>query len=254
MDFVGGRPVVSVRINGRGSYRLILDSGAAGSVFSEQVARELGFPALGSANMSRPGSAETEPATLTKVETIELAGLRLEGVSAVYADLSLLQKRLAADIAGVLSATMLDGVLVTYDYPAQRLGFRTGGLPTPDGRTVFDWPAGERLPSVPLEIGGRTLRVDIDTGSGEGFTLPQTVTAGLPWLQAPVAGDPIHTLDRVTQSATARLRGEIRLGPYSFPNPVIRTNDGVLQTVGYKVLREFVFTLDAKNRRFELRK
>jgi hypothetical protein len=254
MDSAGGRPVVSVRINDHGPYRLILDSGAAGSVFSDRLAQELGFPRLGHADMTRPGSPDKEPATLTRIGRIEIDGLRLEGVSAVYADLSQLQQRLATDIAGVLSATMLDGLLVTYDYPAHRIGFRQGGLPAADGRTVFNWPEGERLPSVPMEIGGRTVQIDIDTGSGGGFTVTQTTTAGLTWLEAPVAAEPIRTLDRATPSATARLQGNIRIGQYTFTNPVIRTNDGVLQMIGYEVLKDFVLTLDAKNHRFELRK
>ena len=252
MESAGGRPVVTARINGRGPYKLILDSGAAGSVFSNELARELALPELGHAKIGRPESKDTQPATLTKIEKIEIAGLRLEGVSAVCADLSMVQKRLASDVQGVLSATMLDGLLVAYDYPAGKIGFRRGELPAADGQTVFDWPAGERLPSVMMDLAGQTVRIDIDTGSGNGFTLTQAMAAKLEWLETPVAAGPMHTLDTVTQTASGRMKGEIRIGKFVFTNPQVRTNDGVMKTVGYEVLKDFVFTLDPKNRRFEL--
>ena len=254
MESAGGRPVVTARVNGRGPYKLILDSGAAGSVFSNELARDLALPDLGHAKIGRPESKDTQPATLTKIEKIEIAGLRLEGVSAVCADLSMVQKRLASDVQGVLSATMLDDVLVAYDYPARKIGFRRGELPAADGQTVFDWPAGERLPSVMMELAGEAVRVDIDTGSGNGFIITQAMAAKLEWLETPVAAGPMHTLDTVTQTAAGRMKGEIRIGKFVFANPQVRTNDGVMKTVGYEVLKNFVFTLDPKNRRFELRR
>lgn len=254
MGFVGGRPTVAVRINGRGPYEVILDTGAAGSVFSESLAIEWGLPRVGHATMTRPGGTEQAPAVLTRVETIELGGLRLEGVAAVYTDMSQMQHHLGSPIAGVLSATMLDGLLVTYNYPAKRIEIRAGGLPAADGRMVFDWPANERLLSVPMEIDGHATIIDIDTGSNGGFTLPQTTTRGLAWLEGPVAAESIRTMDHSTPSAVGRLRGDIRIGQFTFSNPSIRTNDGVLATIGYDVLKDFVLTVDAKSRRFELRK
>lgn len=253
MDSIGGRPVISARINQRGPYKLILDSGAAGSVFSTQLAAPLGLPALGHADMTRPGGKNKQPATLTKVDSIEIGELHLSGVSAVYADLSLLQTRLSPEIMGVLSSTMLDGLLVAFDYPAKKIGFRRGALPAADELTVFTWPAGERLPSVPVSLAGRVMRLDIDTGSTGGFTVPATLVDNVSWLETPVATEPIRTLDGTTPAALGRLQGEVRLGKFTFRDPAIRTNQGVLHLIGYQVLQDFTLTLDAKHRRFELR-
>jgi hypothetical protein len=41
LTFVGGRPVVDVNINGKGPYRFIFDTGAAGTVMSNELAAEL---------------------------------------------------------------------------------------------------------------------------------------------------------------------------------------------------------------------
>src|SRR5689334_14887698 len=40
----GGRPLVEVRINGKGAYRFILDTGATINVIDTSVATELGLP------------------------------------------------------------------------------------------------------------------------------------------------------------------------------------------------------------------
>lgn len=254
MELAGGLPVVTAGINGSGPYKLILDSGAAGSVFSNELLRELGLPVLGRANLAREGSADKQPATLTKIERIDVAGLRLEGVSAVCADLALVRQRVSPDIQGVLSATMLDDLLVAYDYPAGKIEFRRGMLPAADGQSVFEWPAGERLPSAMLDLSGQKIRLDLDTGSRSGFTIPQTLTTKLEWLEAPVTDGAIHTLDTITPATTGRMKGEIRLGKFTFKNPQVRSNDGVMKTIGYEVLKDFVLTLDPLHRRFELRR
>ena len=49
------------------------------------------------------------------------------------------------------------------------------------------------------------------------------------------------------------MKGELRIGKFVFPNPRIRTHDGMMKSVGGEGLRNFVFTLAPKNRRCELR-
>src|SRR5689334_5038561 len=44
MQDAGGRPVVDVRINGRGPYRFILDTGASTTVIDAGLNRELALP------------------------------------------------------------------------------------------------------------------------------------------------------------------------------------------------------------------
>src|SRR5262249_31203105 len=98
-----GLPVASARINGRGPYKLIIDTGAGSSVFSESLAQELGFPSIAHAAMGRPGSTKPVAATVTRVAKIEIASLTTEGVMAVFADLSAVLKK-APGVEGVLSA------------------------------------------------------------------------------------------------------------------------------------------------------
>ena len=45
MQDMGGRPVVDLKINGKGPYRFVLDTGATATVIGEELSRELSLPA-----------------------------------------------------------------------------------------------------------------------------------------------------------------------------------------------------------------
>src|ERR1700730_6155177 len=115
-----GLPVVMARVNGRGPYPFIVDTGAMGSVVSEKLAHELGLPSIMPAAMARPGSSKPLPATVTRITKIEIGDLKIEGVMAVFADLSEVMKK-APDVQGVLSVSMFQGLLVTYNFPAKKI-------------------------------------------------------------------------------------------------------------------------------------
>jgi len=250
MESSSGLPVVSARINGRGPYKFIIDTGAMHSVFSENLARELGLPSIAHAAMGRPGSTKPLPATVTRVAKIEIGSLTIEGVTAVFADLSAVFLKKAPDVQGVLSAAMVPGLLVTYNFPARKIEFRHGELPSEDGQTIFVWPAGN-LPSLTADVGGQSVRMDVDTGAISGFVVDTAVANKLQWLEAPSEGEKIRTVDMETKTFTGRMNGIIRVGKFSFENPRVDYHEG-FNNVGYEVLKDFIVTLDSKNRRFEL--
>jgi predicted aspartyl protease len=251
LESSSGLPVVSARINGRGPYKFIVDTGAMHSVFSESLARELGLPSIAQAAMGRPGSTKPLPATVTRVEKIEIGGLTVEGVMAVFADLSaVLQK--APDVQGVLSAPMFQGLLVTYNYSAKKIEFSRGELPKEDGQTVFAWSAGN-LPSITADIVGQSVRMDLDTGASAGFVVDTAIANKLAWVEAPSEGPKLRTVDVETKTLTGRMKGVIRIGKFSFENPRVDYHDG-FNNVGSAVLKDFIVTLDPTNRRLELKR
>jgi predicted aspartyl protease len=251
LESSSGLPVVSARINGRGPYEFIIDTGAMGSVFAESLARELGLPSIAGAAMGRPGSTKPLPATVTRVAKIEIGGLTVEGVMAVFADLSaVLQK--APDVQGVLSAAMFQGLLVSYNFSARKIEFRRGELPKEDGQTVFAWSAGN-LPSITADIAGQSVRMDLDTGAIAGFVVDTAIAKKLAWLVEPSEGPRLRTVDVETKTLTGRMKGVIRIGKFSFENPRLDYHDG-FNNVGSAVLKDFTVTLDPKNRRLELKR
>jgi predicted aspartyl protease len=252
MESATGLPVVSARINDHGPYKLIIDTGAGSSVFSESLAQELGFPSIAHAAMGRPGSTKPVAATVTRVEKIEIGSLTIEGVMAVYADLSAVFLKKAPDVQGVLSAAMVPGLLVIYNFPAKKIEFRRGELAAEDGQTIFAWPAG-KLPSLTADVAGQSVQMDVDTGAISGFVVDSAVANKVKWLEAPSEGAKMRTVDTETKTFTGRINGTIRIGKFSFENPRLDYHDG-FNNLGSAALKDFIVTLDPKNRRLELKR
>jgi predicted aspartyl protease len=246
-----GLPVVEARINGQGPYKFILDTGAMGSVVSESLARDLGLPSIAPAAMARPGSSKPLPATVTRITRIEIGKVSLEGVMAVFADLSAVMKK-APDAQGVLSASMFQGLLVSYNFPARTIDFRRGELPKEDGQTIFTWAAG-KIPNVTADVAGQSVQMDLDTGATRGFVIDAAIAKKLAWLEAPTEGTKLQTVDIETGTFTGRMKGTIRVGTFSFENPRVDYHDG-FNNIGSFVLKDFVVTIDPKNRRLELKR
>jgi hypothetical protein len=154
----------------------------------------------------------------------------------------------------VISAQIFDGLLVSYDFPAGEMRFWRGALRAADGQTVFAWSRGARLPSVEMDIAGEPVQLDLDSGSQGTFTIAQKYAVNLTWAEPPVAVSPIKLLDTEYKAYRGRLKGTIHFGKFSFENPLLNYHEGPFNNVGYQILKDFVFTLDPANRRFELSK
>ena len=116
MELFGGRPVVSVHINGKGPFEFILDTGAGGTVVNQELARELGLPDKGQTLAGRPGASAPVTAMVTRIDKLELGEAQVSGLFAVSLDLSTVLTGSHAP-RGVLSAASFPGLLITFDYP-----------------------------------------------------------------------------------------------------------------------------------------
>lgn len=253
MESVEGRLVISAMLNGRGPYKFIVDSGAAVSLLAAPLAVELGLPVTGRMDVGSPGSSTSKPATLNRVDSLEIGELRVKGVTFLGMDLSALQQKVPG-LEGVISAHLFEGLLVCFDFPALAMEFRRGELPVADGQSVFSWARGERLPGVLMHIGVNDVRVDIDTGSPGPISLARENTRDLQWLEAPEERKPIKLIDTEYKAFRGRLKGTVTFGAFSLENPELVYHEGPFNNVGLEVLKDFVLTIDPANRRFELRR
>ncbi len=241
-----GKPRVSVTINGKGPFQLIFDTGASGSLIAQSVFEQLGLPALGEARMGRPGG-EAVPATVTRIERLNMGGVTIEGLTVLAADLSGL-----SGIAGVLSPGALKGMLVTFDHSRKQIRVEAGSLPAPDGQTTFEWPATERLPTVPITIGDVEIPAHLDTGAPGGLKLPQLWSDSLE-LDGPLTRiASARTVGGVIEQQVGKLRTVPRLGAYELSRDVVFQSGVPIANLGVDVLRRFVVTLDWGARRLRL--
>jgi Aspartyl protease len=254
MQFFHGLPVVNVFINGKGPFKFVLDTGAEGCVVSEDLAHELSLPDRGRALAGRPGAAAPVSATATSIDELDLGAVKLSGVFAVSFNMSGLWKG-SSTPRGVLSAASFPGLLITLDYPAKRVELRRGELPGADGLSVFGWDASERLPIVPLDLGGVKLQAHLDSGSNSGIDLPTTYATSLRLLGKPVPGKKVKFADGESAVSWAFLDGVAAIGRFTFKNPQVRFVDGTTNAnVGRKILERFSVTFDSANRRIRFDK
>jgi Aspartyl protease len=254
MEAFHGLPVVNVGINGKGPYKFILDTGAEHCVLSEDLARELGLPDRGHILVGRPGGAAPVSATATAIDELDLGAVKLSGVFAVAMNMSVLWKGKSTP-RGILSAASFPGLLVTLNYPAKRVELRRGELPRADGRSVFGWDASQRLPMVPLDLGGVKLQAHLDSGSNFGIGLPTRYATSLRLAGKPVPGKKVKFADGEAAVSLASLDGVAAIGRFTFKNPQIRFVDGTIYAnVGRKILEQFSVTFDSANRRIQLDK
>ena len=159
---------------------------------------------------------------------------------------------------GVLSAACFPGYLLTYDYPAKRISIRKGALARADSKSIFQYTEDQVLPTVPVRIAGHDTQVHLDTGSGSGLTLPVKFLAELPLASQPKQAGAARTAAGEFPVSTARVNGTIELGKYHLALDEVRFSDArpgpgpAVGNIGYRVLKDFVVTLDSKNQRIRL--
>jgi Predicted aspartyl protease len=113
-----GGIVVDVRVNGLGPFRFILDTGAARSIVSDDLARELRAPVVAKSEVVT--SAGTDMRLVVRLGSLALASSRVDGLLApVIPGDRLLQ--LGPRVRGLLGQDFLSAFNYTLDYRRARL-------------------------------------------------------------------------------------------------------------------------------------
>lgn len=251
-------PAIDATINGRGPFRLIVDTGAAGLILSRELAEELklksppGMPA-GAAHvkLASPGN-KSIPATLVHIESLVMGGAEFRGVWTVATELPF-----GDDLAGIIGMNVFHECLLTYDYPSNRIRLAQGTLPKANGRDIlsFSTPGDSGShPSVELDIGGERARFMIDTGMRGWFALPFERAKQFGIEAGPVAGPEAHFVGGSRRQQVARMSTPFRFGHYAVDHPIVNLNDkstgaplGTGMVLGTMFLEHFVVTFDAQN-------
>jgi hypothetical protein len=246
------KPVVEIKINGKGPFRFYLDTGAQGCVLDQALADELKLPVIGKARVGSPGGKGV-PAKRVRLDRVEVGDAVLSTVPAVSFDRSGLGAAGKDMPRGVLSTAIFSGVLVTLDYPRSRMEIRRGELPAADGKRVFDYDGKRRLPRIRLSVAGQEVDVHLDSGSPGGIMLPLELAKRLPLAAKPVKVGRGKRVDQEVIIWGAKLKGVVKLGQYELMDPELRFQDipGAPGHVGYGFLRRFAVTLDARNHRLQ---
>ena len=248
MSDIGGRPLVEVRINGKGPFRFILDTGADRTVIDEDLTKQLSLETVQTAALHGAGGA--------RIGVLDIGGATIEDVIVETAPLTRMFGGGDAP-SGVLSAASFPGYLLVLDYPGKRILIRKGELPAADSRTRFEYTREQILPNVPVRVAGVEIRAHIDTGSPGSVTLPARYLKELPLSSEPTQIGRARTPGGEFPIWSGQINGRVELGQYELDSKNVEFSDAnpipgpPSGNLGYQVLRQFVVTLDSKTRRIQ---
>jgi len=252
MQLARNKPVVEVMINGKGPFKLFLDTGAAATVLNKDLADELQLPVVGTIHIGDPANPQAITANQVQVEQLSLGGAVFSKFKAVSWDRAALYP--SGGPRGVLGMPLFADLLLTLNYPQGKVDIRRGELPSANGNDILTYKLSKGGTfRIPVSVAGINIDADLDTGASGGLGLPKKYIEQLPLAANPVEIGRGRTVNGEFSVFGAKLNGVVKIGGHSFENPDIEFNEYLPGVVlGYRFLRHFVITIDQKNQRARL--
>jgi hypothetical protein len=191
--------LVKIKINGKGPYRVVFDTGAAVSLLSTKAAKDAGMMA---ADAPQPLLNLFGPAEPTKIKSLELGSLKAQNVPIIILDHPTIQAMSQVPgfgpVEGILGFPFFARYTMTLDYQAKELTFAPNGYEPADVLQVLNAIMTSTKPGpkvlAPAAVWGITVDKKKDDETA-GVTITQ-VRAASPAAKAGLqAGDRLLTLD-----------------------------------------------------------
>ncbi len=250
MSTAGGRPTIDVTIDGRGPYRFIVDIGAMGSLVDATLAAEVGLPVMGRARVGDPSGDGATEAEVVGPAAVALGGGELSGLLLISLDTPDFWAELDG-ARGILGAPAFAGNVMTFDFPGATFGVAPGGLTETDGSLPF-LDSGDGLPRVRVEVEGRVVEADLDTGSGRGLGLPRALVDSVS-LAEPLSTGTARSVASSFEVLESRLAGSVMVGGVRIESPPVHFQDRFEQgNAGAALFRDWVLVVDPLGRRYRV--
>ncbi len=184
-----------VKINGKGPYRVLFDTGAPMTVLNNKLAKEAGLPVGGGILGGRPA----------EVKTLELGDFKAEKVPVIIMDHPLVElmskEKDIGQLYGIVGFPFFARYKVTIDYKSKKMTFVPNGFRPPDvlaemQATIEALLGGKSGPTVLAPAAQWGLVADKDKEDEEaGVTLKQVLPGGAAAAAGLKPGDRLLTLD-----------------------------------------------------------
>lgn len=198
--------VIQVKINGKGPYRVIFDTGAPVSLINNKTATATG---LLSKNKPQAMFNLFGPIAETTIANLEIGGLKTQGVPVIVMDHPTVEaiSRAMGPVEGILGFPFFARYRMTLDYQAKRLTFTPSGFEPADILQTLvasvltpEKPVNERL--APAALWGFTVAKKSEDEQ-PGVAIQKVLPEGAAAQAGLQAGDRLLSLDgRWTDSVT----------------------------------------------------
>lgn len=203
-----GRPTIDAEINGKGPFRMVVDTAAQTSLVTPMLVEELGLPAIG--EMGIGGVAGQQQAALYGVDRFKTSLFDIADVGMLA-----LPNATVTEARGIVGMEMFTQDRVVFDNAANRLTVERSGAPAEGFIAVAGRLSESGLLEVPVEIDGVTFNALVDTGASVSVASGGALSA-LGWTETDPRLSPAGAIHGATQHGTTVLKGtvgRIKLGP-----------------------------------------
>jgi len=263
-DFYRNEILVQVRVNGKGPFSMMVDTGTDPSAIDLVSARELGLKLDSLGKRSTGGGTSVNLAYETKLPLVELGGLSAKNVAAAAIDLSKISERFGKPIHGVLGHSLLNGRIVQIDYPNHVLRFyseRPSSKPGKEAntakRTTLHFHYDDNVLIDEVTVNGKKVVGNFDTGSNGTFQLTPAAVTYLALEEAVKRAQPSTSVgyNNVSENRQGTV-ANVTVGGISIDSPSVlffgkgtgRDKKPWGVNIGNEFLKDFVVTIDYRSK------
>lgn len=249
MRFRGPEPAVDVMVNGQGPFLFAIDTGATDDArVDSSLVERLHLRITGTDHVGDGSPAQKRTVGTVRLDSLSIGGMEFHHIKASTRDFNTLG---LPHIDGLLTFDLFRDLLLTLDYPAQRVRLETGELPPLDGAGILRLKRVHGHPAVELAIGSERALAELDSGNvGEGFLFPGPLAGRLSFTAEPVDAGTARTVTSVFALKAGQLRANIHLGAFEFTQPrIVFPAPFPFADIGSRILNQFAVTFDQKHDR-----
>jgi hypothetical protein len=202
-DFYRNEIILQVKVNGKGPFNMMLDTGTDPSVIDLATAKQLGVELIPLGTPATGGGTDVNLPYGTELPLVDVGGLTVKNIEALCINLSKVGERLGKPLHGVLGHSLLNGRIVQIDYPKRVVRFysaspfsKATNQSNTSTRTVLPFRYAENVLIDDVSVNGKKvvanrhrLEWKFQSHAGRGF-LPRTRRGSEPreshhgrWLQ-----------------------------------------------------------------------
>lgn len=260
-DFVRNEIILQVKVDGKGPFNMMLDTGTDPSVVDLATAKELGLKLSSAGGPVSGGGTDKNLAYETRLPLVEAGGVTMKNLSAVAIDLSKVSERLGKPLHGVLGHSLLNGRVVQIDYPNHVVRFYSRAPFTKADntakRTVLRFRYADNVLIDDVFVNGKKMVGNLDTGSSGSFHLTPAAVSYL-GLEEEVKQARVSTsvgYNNVSENREGKV-SNVTIGGISIDGPSViffgkgsgRDKEPWGVNIGNVFLKDFVVTIDYRSK------
>jgi len=228
---------------------MLLDTGCPQVVFTPQTAKRTRMKVTPApiALLDAAGNGRRIDG-ITPVQQLSLGDAHFFGFYAFVSDIGNLTDK-DHPPGGVAGLPMFSDTLLTIDYLNNCVSLNQGSLPAPDGKNILPLIGDARRLIVPMQFGEVEVPVMIDTGFSGAVMIPRSQKHRFPGSEVRMAQSYVRVFYGVESTDLALLRDDLHIGHHLIKEPVVIVSDGQQAMMGAQYLKQFVITIDQRNRR-----